>query len=152
MRRKETGVILWNTLMIVALVSLFLVSQLRGIHLLLQSLTQHQRQIDAFQELEKTALQLVKGGGERDWPELCVRKGESNPDSLVKDLKEGGRRDCGFLRQNRQYRYLVEDLGDFSGSKHWRLGLLLDFEGGRDYILLVRFGESGILSWLNVGH
>lgn len=128
MNSRQQGLILFNTLMMISVLSLIVLSQMQLIFVQLKAtnlvLFRHQ----SFQRLENEANRLVLAG-RKEWPQECLIS-EANPNAIIERLK--GKKGCTVFNDDQHYKFLVEDLGFFPclqtihnfmlySTRHWRL-------------------------------
>lgn len=129
MRGNQHGIVLMNTLMMLALLSLLIISQMQLISLQFKSVNHFLYRHQIFQELERQTNRLLMSGLEEGWSPDCVIQ-ETNTDVLIKRLKKD--EGCLVTNKKQRYHFFVEDMGFFPcmtvmfngvsyGTRHFRL-------------------------------
>lgn len=106
MKLQAQGFILLTTLLIVLIMSVLLLTSMQQILLFARGLHLQKTQERRFYQLESLAYNLVSRA---DLDPACLKSQMDANDVL----REVARRGCVTQEENHQYRYLMEDLGDY---------------------------------------
>lgn len=119
--RKQQGIILLITLLLLSILSLLVLSQMQQLllqHKAMHKLVDKQRTLE---NLEQQANRLLT-----DNPACLIK--QDNPEAAIRSL--AGKQACSVQYDNKKYYYLIEDLGLFPclpiqghTSQHWRITL-----------------------------
>lgn len=110
MTGKQQGIILFNTLMMLALLSLLIISQMQLISLQFKSINHFLYRHQLFQQLEEQADRLLMSGLKEGWSPDCIIE-EMNSDALIKRLKKD--EGCLVTNKKQRYHFFIEDMGFF---------------------------------------
>lgn len=164
--RQSNGFILLTAVLMMALLSLLVLSQMQGVLLQVKALRHRVERSRIQNDLEQAAAQLLHSPARR-----CVHPGDK-PQAMLTLLQQRG--GCAYHYHERRFRYVFESLGVVPclntregrrSTQHWRLTLATD--DAHPALLQLRFAEAvalvpcneaketlvktGILSWRRLG-
>ena len=175
MTGRQQGMILFNTMMMISVFTLLIVSQMQIICLQFKSFNHVLFRHQSFQKLNVQAHRLVAASLAEGWPSgSCLIQESKGADELMERLKRN--EGCRIVDEKQQYYYFIEDLGLFPclqitrnnihySTRHWRLTIMAIIRQ-RPITLQLRIAmiaepgicvdnppisvDAGIISWRNV--
>lgn len=108
LRPRDTGFILLMTLLILAVISLLVLTSMHHVLLYYKAINKQEVFHDRFYQLEHIALQLVQQN--KSLKQDCILHSDS-ANQVVQDLQN--RKGCTLVNGFSQYQYILEELGEF---------------------------------------
>jgi hypothetical protein len=126
MPNAQKGMVLFTSMVMLAILSMLILSLMQAIFLYIKASSQLANQHQAFYQLEAVAAQLQLSNFSELDTQCMVQ--EKNPNEVIDRLKH--HHGCKQIEGEKSYRYLISDLGDYPclqvesegnrlGSHHW---------------------------------
>lgn len=138
MTGRQRGIILFNTIMMISLLMVIVLSQMQLIALQFKSVNHFMYRHQLFQRLEAEANRLVLSSNKDGWPIACLIA-EMHSEKVLKRLQRS--EGCHVRDKTQHYNFFVEDLGFFPCMQVTLKGILYGTRHSRVTIL----SESMIL-------
>ncbi|BCA96299.1 hypothetical protein TUM19329_26600 [Legionella antarctica] len=141
MSKQYSGFIFLMTLCVILVISSLLITCLHHVLLYHKALNQQEQQHQNFYQLEALALQLARAS-KVAIADNCIEHGDAANEVIQRLINNQG---CSLIDGQSQYRYIIEDLGDFPclvlhdhkhATRHNRVSLLLLGENGNTVSVL----------------
>lgn len=167
---RQTGLVLLTTIIMISILTLLVLSLMQSMLLYLKAHNQVLIKHEVLYQLEAAAYQIAKETYSSD----CVLTNE-NPNRMLELLLS--KRGCVFMEENRQYLYLIDDLGLFpclqiksgneiQSSHHWLITVISSTSQHTALQLRVvkltqaiackaaeiRWIKKGVVSWRYLSH
>ena len=128
---KQSGVVLFFTLIFISVLTLIAFALMQHILLFLKINNQFSKKQHVFYQLEAAALHLANNPVST-WQQACLIQ-QTDPNQIINDLHQN--KGCSFNDESGAYRYLISDLGVFPclrifahehlyNSHHWLITLV----------------------------
>lgn len=150
MKNRHQGFIFFMTLIVISVISLLVLTSMQHILLYYKAINRQDALHQNFYQLEEVTLQLAKSSL-ASIEQACVAHKDSANQSIQKLIAGKG---CSLKNANSEYRYFIEDLGQFpcllvsqKGKKHAtshrRVAVVQIEEGQPASLLQIRYITVG---------